>query len=67
MKTLAAHNAKLNHDRYEFLHFTNELGTDLTIGLVDDHIWAGGGEVAKNGVYFAPNIPTEETLPCLIK
>jgi aminopeptidase len=61
MKTLAAHNAKLNHDRYEFLHFTNELGTDLTIGLVDDHIWAGGGEVAKNGVYFAPNIPTEET------
>jgi aminopeptidase len=39
----------------------NSLGTDLTVGLVDGHIWGGGGETAKNGVYFAPNIPTEET------
>jgi aminopeptidase len=28
---------------------------------VDGHIWGGGGELAQNGVYFAPNIPTEET------
>ncbi|HOE06651.1 MAG TPA: aminopeptidase, partial [Bacilli bacterium] len=29
--------------------------------LVENHIWGGGGEMAQTGVYFAPNIPTEET------
>lgn len=61
MATLAHHNQKLNEDNYQSLHFKNNLGTDLVVGLVDDHIWSGGGETAKNGVKFAPNIPTEET------
>lgn len=61
MQTLAAHNQKLNDYRFKTLHFKNGLGTDLTIELVEDHIWAGGGEYSKNNVYFAPNIPTEET------
>lgn len=61
MATLARHNKALNDYRFKSLHFKNQLGTDLTIELVDGHIWAGGGEDAKNGVYFAPNIPTEET------
>jgi len=60
MEVLAMHNQKLNDYNFESLHFTNSLGTDLTIGLVDGHIWAGGGETSQNGVYFAPNIPTEE-------
>ena len=34
--------------------------TDLTVGLADDHLWAGGGTTAGNGVYCQPNIPTEE-------
>ena len=59
--TLARHNKKLNEDNYKTLHFKNSLGTDLVVGLVKDHIWAGGAEKAKNGVIFCPNIPTEET------
>ncbi len=35
-------------------------GTDLTVGLADDHLWAGGGTTAGNGIYCQPNIPTEE-------
>lgn len=61
MDTLKAHNNLLNQYHFKTLKFKNDLGTDLTIDLVDDHLWCGGGEDALNGVYFAPNIPTEET------
>lgn len=61
MDTLARHNEMLNNYNFEKLHFKNSLGTDLEVGLVEGHIWGGGGEYSKNGVYFAPNIPTEET------
>ncbi|MGD9887518.1 MAG: aminopeptidase [Bacilli bacterium] len=61
MDTLARHNAMLNKYNFESLHFKNSLGTNLTVGLVEKHIWGGGGETAKNKIYFAPNIPTEET------
>jgi aminopeptidase len=62
----AAHNATL-HARTTFLNTKDyaELryrgpGTDLTIGLADGHLWAGGAEPAKNGIVCNPNIPTEE-------
>ena len=61
IENLARRNKILNDYDFESLHFENSLGTDLTVGLAEGHIWAGGGEVAKNGVAFAPNIPTEET------
>ena len=65
MKNLDVHNQILNKYNFKTLHFKNSIGTDLTIDLVEDHIWAGGGEMSANGVYFAPNIPTEEafTMP----
>jgi aminopeptidase len=51
----------LNAKRYSALRFKSEDGsTDLTVGLADDHLWAGGGTTAGNGVYCQPNIPTEE-------
>lgn len=51
----------LNEKRFSALHFKSEDGsTDLTVGLADDHLWAGGGTTAGNGVYCQPNIPTEE-------
>ena len=53
-------NEVLNSYNFESLHFENSLGTNLEIGLVDDHIWAGGGEFSTKGVFFNPNIPTEE-------
>ena len=65
IRKLAMRNKALNDYNFAYLQFKNSLGTDLKIGLVDGHIWAGGGETAKNGVVFAPNIPTEEafTMP----
>lgn len=60
-KALKTHSDLLNDYNFKELHFKNSLGTDLIVGLVKDHIWVGGGETAANGVYFNPNIPTEET------
>ncbi|MGK5677927.1 aminopeptidase [Actinoplanes sp. URMC 104] len=35
-------------------------GTDLTVGLVPDTRWKGGGLVDSDGIAYLPNIPTEE-------
>lgn len=35
-------------------------GTDLTVGLTERSIWAGGSSVAADGHEFLPNLPTEE-------
>ena len=51
--------ATLNAKRYAALHFQGP-GTDLTVGLADDHVWAGGGGVCGNGIFCNANIPTEE-------
>ena len=51
----------LNAQRFAALHFKSKDGsTDLKVGLADQHLWAGGGTTAGNGVYCQPNIPTEE-------
>ncbi|WP_263376824.1 aminopeptidase [Granulicella aggregans] len=51
----------LNAKRFHALHFKSQDGTtDLTVGLADDHLWAGGGGEAGNGIFCNPNIPTEE-------
>lgn len=53
--------ALLNRMRFHALHFfTADGATDLTVGLADRHLWAGGGTTAGNGVFCQPNIPTEE-------
>ncbi|MGN6487841.1 MAG: aminopeptidase [Devosia sp.] len=61
-----AHNADLkarwtwlNGHQFSALHYTGP-GTDLTIGLADEHRWKGGASEAKNGITCNPNIPTEE-------
>ena len=52
---------QLNSKRFGALRFfTDDGSTDLTVGLADDHLWAGGGTLAANGVFCQPNIPTEE-------
>ena len=51
----------LNSKRFHSLRFfTDDGSTDLTVGLADRHLWAGGGTTAGNGVVCQPNIPTEE-------
>ncbi len=49
----------LNEKRYATLHFRGP-GTDLRVGLADDHLWMGGGTKAGTGAYCIPNMPTEE-------
>jgi aminopeptidase len=49
----------LNNKRYYALHFKGP-GTDLRVGMADDHLWLGGGTTAHNGLYCIPNMPTEE-------
>lgn len=56
----------LNDYQFKALHFENKLGTNITVGLVKNHIWGGGAEEATNNqTVFAPNIPSEEvfTMP----
>jgi aminopeptidase len=50
---------RMNERRYAALHFRGP-GTDLKVGLADDHLWLGGGTTAGNGNYCIPNMPTEE-------
>lgn len=51
---------KLNALNLESLHYTNSLGTDLTVRLPEGHLWAGGASRTKGGVPFIANMPTEE-------
>lgn len=50
----------LNDNRFKYLHFENGLGTNLTVGLCDNNKWLSAKEVAKDGVSFVANLPTEE-------
>ena len=50
---------RMNAKRFATLHFKGP-GTDLKVGLADDHLWLGGGTQAHNGRYCIPNMPTEE-------
>lgn len=50
---------RLNGARFAALRFVGP-GTDLTVGLADDHEWCGGATTAKNGIVCNANIPTEE-------
>jgi aminopeptidase len=56
---LVARTNFLNDKRLTALHFSGP-GTDLCVGLADDHKWVGGAWTAKNGIAFNPNIPCEE-------
>ena len=53
--------AFLNGAQLDALHFTSaSTGTDLTVGLPQGYIWAGGGAELQDGTPFFPNMPTEE-------
>ncbi|AJS57882.1 aminopeptidase [Paenibacillus sp. IHBB 10380] len=58
----------LNQKRYCKLHFVSEL-TDLTVGLVEGHVWNGGSEKTVSGEVFISNMPVEEvwTMPNTIE
>ena len=56
----------LNSYNFKKLIYKASNGTDFEIGLVDNHIWAGGSEGKIDDIpEFNPNMPTEEifTMP----
>lgn len=57
---LAGRCAYLNQLGIESLHYTADNGTDLTVGMIPEAQFCGGGETTQSGVFFQPNIPTEE-------
>jgi aminopeptidase len=50
----------LNNYQFQFLHYTNSLGTDLIIELPKNHIWSGAGKENKDGLPLIVNMPSEE-------
>ena len=69
------HNERLKK-RYEYLnslgiselHIKSSNGTDIKIGLIDGGIFMGGGEeTLGSGIYFNPNIPSEEVFTSPMK
>ncbi len=60
LATLASRKDKLNALRFKSLHYTNSLGTDLTVELPEGHLWAAGNGATPKGQTFVANMPTEE-------
>lgn len=63
--SLLAKSTFLNKKQFVSLRYTNSIGTDVTVGLPQNHVWEGGGDITPLGVYYFPNMPTEEvfTMP----
>ena len=42
------------------LHYKGDNGTDLKVGMIPEAEFKGGGDTNLRGIFFNPNIPTEE-------
>lgn len=60
IESLNKHAKFLNEQDFSCLHFTSSNGTDLKVGLAENHVWLSAEETAKDGVSFVANMPTEE-------
>lgn len=65
--TLTERLEKMNALNFKTLHYTNGLGTDLTIQLPEGHIWEAGNDVTLSGQTFIANMPTEELFTAPLK
>ena len=57
----------MNRLNFKTLHYTNALGTDLTVELPEGHIWEAGDDITLSGQSFIANIPTEELFTAPLK
>ena len=57
LKARCAHLNSLDIDK---LHYTASNGTDFTVGMIPEAEFKGGGDTSLQGIFFNPNIPTEE-------
>jgi aminopeptidase len=55
--------AQLDALAFDALHFDGP-GTDLTVGLLRESRWIGGGIETRDGIPHVPNLPTEEVFTC---
>ena len=67
LETLQKRLETLNALKLQSLHYTNALGTDLTVELPEGHVWESGGDVTLNGQTYIANIPTEEIFTAPLK
>ena len=59
-KDLNGRCAYLNSLGIAELHYKGDNGTDLTVGMIPESQFKGGGDTSLKGIFFNPNIPTEE-------
>lgn len=67
LDTLQKRLETLNALKLQSLHYTNALGTDLTVELPEGHVWESGGDVTLTGQTYIANIPTEEIFTAPLK
>lgn len=63
LQSLGARCAQLDEQALDAVRFTGP-GTDLTIGLLPNGRWLGGGLETRDGIKHVPNMPTEEVFAC---
>ena len=51
---------RLNARQFDALRYTAANGTDFPVGMLPEAQFRGGGETSLQGIFFNPNIPTEE-------
>ncbi|MBR5411361.1 MAG: aminopeptidase [Clostridia bacterium] len=57
----------LNEHHFERLEYHSSNGTDFTAWLIPEGRWNGGGDTTVQGVFFNPNMPTEEVFTSPMK
>jgi aminopeptidase len=60
---LKARAQQLGDRRFDALHFVGP-GTDLTVGLLENARFGGGGTTTRDGITHVANLPTEEVFTC---
>jgi aminopeptidase len=63
---LNTHMGYLNTKQFKKLLYRSP-GTELSIELPNNHRWVGGGLHNQQGVFFMPNLPTEEVFTMPLK
>lgn len=67
LDTLARRVDRLNALDLRSLHYTNALGTDLTVELPEGCVWEAGNDRTLSGIPYIANIPTEEIFTAPLK
>ena len=67
LDTLRQRLDKMNELNFKSLHYTNSLGTDLTVQLPEGHVWEAGNDVTLSDQPYIANIPTEELFTAPLK